>query len=219
MGSILPLIFTVLALSPGDEGQPLAPDILISGPAEIEMIARVDSVAESGDVMIVASDVMATDGASRRILTLENPDGSIFDIMDGGPWGGDGFFEDVYITDRKSDTLSGILEIADASPVFSIAPEGGTMIEFTDRLKLTVLNHDTAENYEFILRDNQIFYKVDDRRFKLMSVRPKPNDLEELTRFLRIYNPDGENPDDPLTAAQLSSLVSSLYPLPGKAIR
>lgn len=215
MNILVPIAFSLLAVAAPGEDREGCVEVGVAD-ADIEMIAATDSVAV-GDIRLVVSDVLTTNGGSRRIIVSELPDGTAVDILDGGPWGGEGFLDAFYVTDRKSETISAWLKIADANPVVTEAPEGGLLFEFTDRLNIVVLNHDTSEKETFVLRDNQITYRMnDDGHFSLVSIRPKPDDRDALARYLRIYDLNGPNPDTPVDGTYLAAYLSSLFPLPGK---
>lgn len=109
--------------------------------------------------------------------------------------------------------MTAIFEVDNADPAVSMAPEGGDLIELRDRITMSVLNHDLAETTRYILRDNQITYRLDQSgSFVLTSIRPKPNDLDSVVSTLRIYDAD----DKLLDAEAFASSLRHLFPLPGK---
>ena len=222
MNILVPVIFKSLILLP----TPSASQHIgfeTDGTNTIDMVVDVDSMMRD-NIKIVVSDALGHSGGTRRIISTyricdSDTDNVVpVDILDGGSWGMEGFMDSFYFTDPKKETISGWFTVDDASPVFSEAPEGGTTVEFTDRITLTVLNHDTAEKSRYVLRDNQVTYKMDGNgTFTLSSIRPKPVDIEDVSRTLRIYYLEGENPDDPVDVARLAILLRKMFPIPGRA--
>lgn len=213
MTNIIPLVFSVLSIVSTDS-VPVA-DIAVTSAGGVEMIAPVDTIGTDYGFVVV-SDVLAMDGGSRRILTAYTSDGRIADIIDGGSWGEEGFADNLYVTNRHNNTVSAYLTVADANPVFLKAPEGGTIIELTDCIALNVIDFDDNATYRYILRDNQVTYKIgEDGTFALMSIRPKPNDRVAITRTMAVYDLYSESPDKPLTANELDALIKTCFPIPG----
>lgn len=215
MNPLIPLTFNLLSISPNLDVQDGAPQIALAG-TEIEMVVPTDTIKTSGGSIVVA-DVLAADGGSRRLLTSLSDNELPVDIMDGGPWGAEGFLDRFDFTDRRANTLSVLFTVADADPVITRAPEGGTVIEFTDRLYLTVFNHDDGESQALVVRDNQITYLMDaGGNFTLSSIRPKPNDLKDIVTLYRVYDMESDDSDSPLDAEQFGTILKFLFPLPGK---
>lgn len=226
MNSILPFIFAVLkVLAPGVEAGALTevalPGVVIEGPGGRlpDAVYQVDSV-RIDSLTVRMADVMGAEGESRRLIVAEDAAGVALDAIDGGSFGQSGFVDRFYFTDRNHDTMTAWFEVADANPVFEAAPEGGTTLELTDRVTLTVLNHDTGEQERFTLRDNQVRFKIDgDGVFRLQSVRPKSDDLQDVARYLMIYDTEGDVGDVPLDGRAFGLALRRLFPVPGRVSR
>lgn len=216
MNILIPMVFSALTIAPADSCDICAVVPVLKGQVDVEMVAKVDSVDIDG-IRIMTGDVIAVDGGSRRILYTVDQSGRVCDIIDGGSWGAEGPLDEFYLTDLRSNTLTPFFKVSDSNPVITEAPEGGIMIEFTDRIELTVINHDYGEQYDYVLRDNQVTYKVDaDGMFALSSIRPKPDDLRNATRSMRVYDITLEDTSDPLDSASLARLLLKMFPLPGR---
>lgn len=216
MNVITPLIFAALAINPQTESTDSLVDVEVFPLNRIETVVPVDTLREE-NLFIVSYDVLGQSGGTRRVLLSYNDKGEAVDVIDGGLRAQSGFIERLYFTDRRHDTMTAWFEIGDSRPVITRTPEGSYQVEFSDNISLTVLNHDTAEQEYFTLRDNQVVFRIgDDGRFSLYSIRPKANDVAEVSRYLRIYDMDSERSDEPMDASALGVLLSRLFPLPGK---
>lgn len=216
MNPLIPIIFSALSVFPSIGEGSSTPQIELDGAIPVQMLADVDTIRH-GSIELVIGDAVAENGGSRRFIKTQTTTGEPIDIMDGGSWGMEGFFDRLYYTDRKRETLSAVITVADADPSFNPAPEGGVIIELTDRIVLRLINHDAAESVEYVLRDNQVKVKVDDSgHFRLESIRPKPNDLETLTRHIAVYDLYAEHSDEPLDARQFNLLMLKTFPIPRK---
>lgn len=217
MSPLIPIILTALSVCQPSDDAPAGIMVSAEPGVTVSTVVAVDSIPFA-DGKVVFGDVLADNGASRRIVTAYGADGVPTDVIDGGSWGGSGLIDRLYFTDRRGDTMTGWLEVADASPAVGDAPEGGKLIEFTDRVTLTLLNHDTSETEVYTLRDNQVTYLLADGRFRLLSIRPKPDDLQQTVRYLRVYDTeaDDDRADRPLDYVAFSTLLKQLFPIPGR---
>lgn len=212
MNPIIPFAFKTLCIITNPDTIPHV-SLELADNAEIGNIIEVEEAC-LGDINLITDYVEATNGASRR--TLASYKDHPVDIIDAGSWGMEGFLDQFYFTDIHGDTLTAWFTVNDATPTLSQAPEGGYTIEFTDRISLIVLNHDTDEQEGFILRDNQVIYKLDQNGiFSLSSIRPKPNDIVSLTEAFRIYDIDTDS-ENPLSSTELSQKLRVLFPFPGR---
>lgn len=216
MNPLIPIIFGVLGLNnPGDQAD-VEPRIELCGGAQVQMVAPVDSINE-GNIKLVFLDVVADTGGSRRVLMTETAGVGPADIIDGGSWGAEGFIDRFYFTDHKGETLTGYYTVADARPEVSVAPEGGMIIELTDRVELDILNYDGNENLKTVIRDNQVRLKVDEAgKFQLISIRPKPNDLSSLTHNVIIYDTQQGEDDEVIEGSVFEYRLREILPIAGK---
>lgn len=216
MSFIIPLIFTALSVTASTENpEEYILNATLADDQKVEMTLCTDTIALK-DQYIYVYDVISDNGGTRRALISANNSGKFIDVIDGGSWGGECFLDNLYLTDRKNNTLTGIMNIENSNPIVSPAPEGGYTIEFTDRISVDVINHDDNETARYVLRDNQILYKIlEDGTFRQSSIRPKPNDLNSFTANLLVYDYVAEN-EKPLSAGDLFELLKKYFPFPGK---
>lgn len=213
MNLLVPLVFSSVILS-ADTDRPY--NLNVGDNNQIETWTDLCSEEIDGKTL-VTSEILTSNGGSRRVMAIFDADGTTpIDVLDAGPWEMEGFLNNMYFTDKKSETITAWFHVDDSSPSVSEAPEGGKTIEFTDRITLTALNHDTDEKESYTIRDNQVIYKVDSSGiFSLFSIRPKSNDMNYITRNLLIYNTDKDT-ENPLSSSELTSFISSLFPIPAR---
>lgn len=239
MNLLVPIAFCCLTIIPNEDSTD-ATQIILSDGKVVDAIETIDTLtfktSFNGTPLtqkVISQAVYSQDGGSRRFLSVSHDDNRFTDVIDGGPFAMQGLPDNLYITDRQGDTMTAWLTVYDANPVFSPAPEGGTLLELTDRIVMTVLNHDTEEKEDYILRDNQITYLIENynensdsyskpgetisdprSRFRLLSIRPKPNDMEYLCRMLKIYDvSDDATADEPMSYSQFSKWLNTLFPV------
>lgn len=191
-------------------------DILIqlTGNEPIEAVEAVECISVDS-LRFNIYDVIGANGGSRRLVALCSGD-TLSDLIDGGGWGTEGMLDNLYVTDRRGDTMSAVITVSDASPSFTEAPEGGVLVELTDRIVLTIINFDSAEKDSFVICDNQVVYKADmDGVFRLQSIRPRPDDLRGLARAFLFYDLN-KSSDNPLTDTELLRTLRSVFPVPGR---
>lgn len=229
MTNLVPIILSALSLAQPEAGQDGAPSLSLNTEGDVAMVAFADSLPTS-TAQVAVFDIVGNGCTSRRVLISLDSEEKAVDVLDGGSWGEGGFLDTYYyITDRRGDTMTAMFTVADAAPAVSPAPEGGELIEFTDRITLSLLNHDLAETTRYILRDNQVTYHLDSQgMFTLVSIRPKPNDLDVVGSSLLIYDMrigdekdvtaggQESTPDKPLDKNAFSKSLMHLFPLPGK---
>lgn len=222
MNPVIPIAFAALSLVNEPDAEPaIAVEVFGETP---QVITAVDwpSVDELKfeDFTLETKDLTISNGGSRRVMLTCSIDSMPIDVIDGGTWGMEGFLDSFYFTDIRNETLTGWFTVSNASPQITSAPEGGKIVEFTDRITLTIFNHAVADTETYVLRDNQITYKLDDGgRFTLQSIRPKPDDIQSLISTLRIYYDSDEKTDTPLTASRFVATLRTLFPLPGTVSR
>lgn len=212
MNVIIPIILAAFGMINGCPTAVLAND---SANTETVLTATYDTLQ---GLQLATYDVLADNGSSRRILAVLSPQDSLLCAIDAGSWGTEGLLDSIYITDRRMETITATWFIADAAPRFSPSPDNdGTDIEFTDRITLSVTNHDQATTERYILRDNQIIIHCTPQGdLRITSVRPKPDDLSAVTRAFRFYA--SADTSQALDRTRLSALMAKLFPLPGRKL-
>lgn len=212
MNPVIPIAFKTLCILTAPDSIPFMSVELEDG-LDIGTIYEAEKVS-LGDIYLITNYIEATNGASRRTFVTykDYP----IDIIDAGSEAMEGFLDNFYITDPRGDTITGWFTVSDAAPVVTDAPEGGYNIEFTDRISLIVINHDSSDQENYVLRDNQVIYKIDeDGAFSLTSIRPKPDDIASATRMLHIYDIEIDT-ENPLSSGEMAQKLRQLLPIPGR---
>lgn len=215
MNPLIPIAFSLLSVSSDTERETNEPHIFLRNDVPIDMIAEV-SRKDCGRNTLIYKDVIASDGASRGFFVTVSQADSLIDIVDAGPWGNEGIIDNFYFTDNKNETVTPVFILGDSNPEFTSAPEGGLIIELTDRIEI-VLTDEANKTMQYTVRDNQIKLKVDETgHFLLQSIRPKPNDLSELFNHVKVYDIRDDSVETSLDSNTFTLLMLELFPLPGK---
>lgn len=214
MNVLVPFFFTLLGIVLGDDG---AARIEVSANHDVEYTEALstDTLTMGDGVAAVRINIYEAVGqvGSRRYMATFDADGHPVDVTDLGKEVDAGFIDELYVTDRRGNTLTVVFTVE--APDFDIAPspEGGYTIEQADKITARVINHDAGEQTDYVLRHTTIVKHLDtDGHIRLQSIRPTTDDLDAFVANHRVCDTSGED-NHLLDAQALRSLLTRFFPL------
>lgn len=216
MNVLVPFFFTLLSIVWGDDGN-----------FDVNVVANHDIVyteAISADTLTISEtepvvvacvyDAVGQIGSRRYMVTFD-ADSRPVDVTDLGKQRDTGFPDDLYITDKQRNTLTGVFTVEVSDYDLSPSPEGGYTIEQTDKIVAKVINHDNNESTDYVLRHTTIVKHIDkEGHIRLQSIRPTTDDAEAFVREYCVYLLDTEDADTIMDAANLRAFLAASFPIP-----
>lgn len=124
----------------------------------------------------------------------------------------EGFVSGFTVRNRHRDNLTSMYRK-------EIRPDGASTdtaetdsLRFNERLVIVVINHDTGQTDEYLVRNSLLVYgRTTDGTYGLAIVVPRPDKARYMTRMLNIYTPGG---DGPIDHATFRDILTATYPPP-----